>query len=142
MQVNLWWWWPSSAGPEFLSLHPRALVKSPSANGMKLLVDDIPEEQKKKWGERGSLLLQQLFRGASIILINKSGEALSMDTIWTIGSSAVKDTAFVRSHGIDTIKHTYPFKCTVIPLLWLLDGNFDEFLFDDASLPYASFLIS
>ena len=94
---------------------------------MKVLLDDIPLEEKKKWGERGSLLLQQLYGGASVILINKNGEALAMDTIWTVGSSAVKDTDFVQSRGIDSSKHPYPFKCTIIPLLWLADGNCVEF---------------
>ena len=140
MKVIVWWWWPSSAGKGFLSFHPCALIKSLNENGMKLLLDDIPEEQKKKWGERGSLLLQQLFGGASIILMNKNGEALAMDTIWTIGSSSKKDTAFVRSRGIDTSKHTYPFKCRVIPLSRLIYGNCDvRQPIVAASLPYSLF---
>ena len=141
MQVVVWWWWPSSAGEGFLSFLPRALIKSlPStrANEMKLLLDEAPERVRKKWGEMGLLLLLQQYGGASVILLNKSGEALAMDTLWTVGSSAADDTEFVRSCGIDASKHTYPFKCKVIPLSRLIDGNYDERQpIVAASLPYA-----
>ena len=136
MQVIVWWWWPSSAGAAFLSLHPRALIKSLRANELNLLLDDIPEEEKKKWGERGSLLLRQLFGGASVILINKRGEALAMDTVWTVSSSAANDTESAQSIGIDTSKHTYPFKCKVIPLSYMIDRN----CYESQPLPYAPFL--
>ena len=117
----MWWWWPSSAGPEFLSLHPRGLIKSLSETEINLLLNDIPDKEKKKWGERGSLLLQQLFGGASVILFNKSGEALAMDTIWTVGSSAEDDTEDVIKRGIDTNKRKYPFKAKVLPFAQLFD---------------------
>ena len=132
VQVIVWWWWPSSAGAAFLSLHPRAFIKSLRANELHLLLDDIPAEEKKNWDERGSLLLLQLFGGASVILINKKGEALAMDTIWTVDTSAPEDTEFARSHGIDKSKHTYPFKCKVIPLARLIDRN----CFESQPLPY------
>ena len=83
---------------------------------MHLLLDDIPEREREKWGEKGSLLLLQLYGGASVILINRKGEALAMDTIYTVGSSTANDKEFVRSAGIDPSKHTYPFKASVIPL--------------------------
>ena len=115
----MWWWWPTSAGTEFLSFLPRALIKSLSANEMNLLLDDIPERVRKKWGVRGSLLLHQLFGGANVILINRNGAALAMDTVWTVGSSAADDMEFARSRGIDTNKHTYLFKAKLLPLAQL-----------------------
>ena len=47
----------------------------------------------------GLLLLQQLFGGASVILIiiNNNGEALAMDTVGTVGSSAANDTVIPLS---------------------------------------------
>ena len=90
---------------------------------MNLLLDDIFEEERKREGERASLLLLQLVTGANVILINKNGEALAMDTIWTIGSRAANDTEFARSCGIDTRKHTCALKFKVIPLSRLIDRN-------------------
>ena len=113
MQVNVWWWLPCSFRSALLPFHPRALVESVSSIAMNLLLDDIFEEERKRGGERASLLLLQLVTGANVILINKNGEALAMDTIWTVGSSAVNDTR----------KHTCAFKFKVIPLSLLIDRN-------------------
>ena len=121
MQVNVWWQWPSSAGAEFLSFRPRALIRSLEATEIHLLLDDIPERVRDKWSERESLLLQQLFEGTSVILINTNGEALAMDTIWKVGSSATDYTEFARSRGIDTNKHTYLLKCKVMKLSSTID---------------------
>ena len=121
MQVNVWWWLPYSFKSALLPFHPRALVKSVSSNAINLLLDDVFEEERKRGGERASLLLLQFITGANVILINKNGEALAMDTIWTVGSSAANDTEFARSCGLDTRKYTCAFKCKVIPLSRLID---------------------
>ena len=125
MQVMVWWWCPSSAGTGFLVFHPRAFVHSLSRNEMNLLLDDIPKRLMNKWGERGSLLLLQQYGSSSVIILNKAGEAVSMDTVWTVGSSAENDLELVKSKGIDTKTHTYPFKCKVIPLSRLIKNNCD-----------------
>ena len=87
------------------------------ATGLSLLLDDIPERVKKKWGGRA------MHEGASFILINTNGEALAMDTVWslwTVGWSAQDDNKFAKQCGIDTSKHT--FKCTA-PLSQLIGRN-------------------
>ena len=127
MQVNVWWL-PYSDSSPLLPFYQRALVESVSSNAMNLLLDDIFEEERKRGGERASLLLLQLVTGANVILINKNGEALAMDAIWTVGSSAANDTEFARSCGLDTRKHTYPFKCKVIPLSRLIDDESPPFV--------------
>ena len=48
--------------------------------------------KKKKWGERASLLMLQLFEGASVIPINKRWEALMINTAWTVCSRAANVT--------------------------------------------------
>ena len=143
LQVIFWWWWPSSADSGF-SFRPRALIRSNERTEMQILLHDSPEEMRAKWGERASLMLLQLYGGASVILINTKGEALAMDTICTVGWSAQHDRNFVKECGIDTSKHTYPFKCTVAPLLELIDKNWEEnqpiVAASAPSLQYAQFL--
>ena len=119
-EVVVWWWWPHAAGTALLSFKPRALIESINEKEFHVLLDDIPMQEKKEWGERGSLLLHQLYGGASVILINSSGEAVAMDTIQTVNKSTDVDIEFARSRKIDTNLHTYPFKSKLVPLSLLI----------------------
>ena len=122
-EVIVWWWWPLAAGTVLFSFKPRALIESISEKELHVLLDDIPIQEKKEWGDRGSLLLRQLYGGASVILINRSGEAVAMDTIQSVNKSTDIDIKFARSCRIDTNLHTYPFKSKILLLTQLLVGR-------------------
>ena len=92
---------------------------------MPILLGNIPEEWREKWGERGTLLLLQLYGGVSAILINKNDEAVAMDIILKVDYSTSDDIKFAVSCGIDTNKQTYSFKAKVIQLALLVVWNCD-----------------
>ena len=110
------------------SFHPCALIKSVSSKEINLLLDDIHEKERKQWGENVSMILLQLYEGASVILINKNGEAIAMDSVGKVGSSDENDSKFVHSCGIDASKHMYPFKCKVGPLSKMFERKCNEYL--------------
>ena len=119
-EVVVWFWWPLATQTPVLSFKPRALIESVNDNELTLVLSDIPESMREKWGERGSQLLHQLYGGSSVILINKRGEAVAMDTLLKVGWRDDNDIKFASSCDIDTNQHIYPFKSTVLPLSKLL----------------------
>ena len=70
-EVFIWFWWPNSAETPLLLFKPRALIESVNSEELHVLLDDIPESVRDKWGERGHLLLLQLYGGASAIFITR-----------------------------------------------------------------------
>lgn len=118
----MWWWWPTSGGTPLLSYHPRARIETVNDKETNLLLDDIPSHVRDEFGERGALLLLQLYGGASVILINENREALAMDILWGIERRSKDDsTSIEQMFGGKSNTELYPFKCKVMPLTLLID---------------------
>ena len=136
-EVVVWFWWPLATQTPVLLFKPRAIIESVNDNGLTLLLGDVPESIREMWGERGSQLLHQLYGGSSVILINKIGEAVAMDTLLKVSWNDEDDINFASCCDIDTNQQTYPFKSTVLPLVKLLKQCQPHVENDSSTIPIA-----